>query len=163
MRDFILYMDTWVFLGLAALFVAAALFTATMVVSGVNLEIDNPGRNAERHIRENIDEIGRLVLDEMGDSTPLGSEQTIDCWEVRDPAQAPSEGYAVQKCRIWFGARPHDSVRALYTVIMKDPGRDPFAILRKSNHPVVGAYLDLDTVRKYPENRHIQLGESERE
>lgn len=50
-------------------------------------------------------------------------------------------------------------MRADYTVVMVDRGKDLWAVIRSENHPIADAYLDRDTVRPYPENRHIRLGD----
>ena len=137
---------------------AVAIVAIVMAASAVDSSISGPEQTAEEHIRDNIEEIRGMAERTTDDGMPILEEAVIHCWEEKNPWVVPSDRYNAQRCRISFGARPQGDVTAVYTVIMKHRRWNPWAILRSPNHPIEDAYLEQDTVRAYPENRHIRLG-----
>lgn len=160
MRSFTQTMDGRIFLAIlsvAGTVVGGMLvFFAILAASAIDQSIHGPEETAREHIRRNLDHIREAAAREMDDGVSIHEEATIDCWQENNPGILPSDRYSAQQCRIVFGSRPHGNVQADYTVVMVHGRRDPWAIFRSPNHPVADAYLDLDTIRGYPENRHIR-------
>ena len=154
-------LEGMIFLGIVGFFTAfIASFLLILIIlaaSAIDLDINSPEKAAQAHIQETIQEIRELVQETMANDIPLVEDHTVHCWQENDPSHIPSGNYTVQQCRIRFESKPRGDVQATYTVLMKDEHEDLFIIFKSPNHPIADAYLDKETVRAFPKNKHTRL------